>query len=236
MNSILDRTLASIVTENHEAASIFERYNLDFCCKGKRPLKEACIEKNIDAEQIAKELKALTEAGDEKQTPFEEMTEDQLIGHILLHHHFYVKQAMPTIVFHLEKVVAKHGDRHPEMVEVYNYFLELQQDFNGHLHKEEMILFPRIKEMAEAKSKGLVLPDASYIQGPVDVMEHEHDRAGEITSQIRQLTNNYTAPEGACTTFRVVIAELQAFELDLHKHVHLENNILFLKAEKLFLN
>jgi len=236
MNSILEKTLATIVTENHQAAPIFEKHSLDFCCKGKRSLNDACIEKKIDTVTIEKELTEAISTKGIKHIPFNEMTEEQLIGHILIHHHFYVKQSMPTIMNHLEKVAMKHGPHFPYMVEVFQLFAQIQQDMTSHMHKEEMILFPRIKQIATAYAEHQILPDAGFIQGPVNVMEHEHDMAGEILSKIRLLTNNYTAPEEACTTFKVVISELQAFEEDLHKHIHLENNILFPKAEKLFLN
>jgi len=236
MNSILQKTLATIVTENHQAAAIFEKYSLDFCCKGKRTLYDACVEKNINTESIENELNAALTTEAAKHLPFNEMTEEQLIGHILIHHHFYVKQSMPTIMNHLEKVAMKHGPHFPFMVEVFQLFAEIQQDMTSHMHKEEMILFPRIKQIATASAEQKPLPDSGFIQDPVNVMEHEHDMAGIIMSKIRVLTNNYTAPEGACTTFKVAISELKAFEEDLHKHIHLENNILFPKAEKFFLN
>ena len=236
MNSILQKTLATIVIENHQAAAIFEKHSLDFCCKGKRTLYDACTEKNIDTLSIEKELNEAISTEGSKHIPFSEMTEEQLIGHILIHHHFYVKQSMPTIMNHLEKVAMKHGPHFPYMIEVFQLFAEIQQDMTSHMHKEEMILFPRIKQIATASAEHQTLPDVGFIQGPVNVMEHEHDMAGDIMSKIRVLTNNYTPPEEACTTFRVVISELQAFEEDLHKHIHLENNILFPKAEKFFLN
>ncbi len=234
MNTILEKTLATIVTENHQAASVFEKYNLDFCCKGKRSLHEACTEKNVSAEDITKEIEAIISAPNNKHLPFTEMTEEQLVTYILIHHHFYVKQSMPTIISHLEKVAYKHGERYNYMITVFQLFQEIQQEMIMHMHKEEMILFPRIKEISSAKMNGQPLPNADFITGPIQVMEMEHDHAGEIMQQIKQLTTNYTPPEGACTTFKVVLNELQAFEEDLHQHVHLENNILFPKAMSTF--
>ena len=71
---------------------------------------------------------------------------------------------------------------------------------------------------------------ANFIIAPISVMETEHEHVGDILYKIRKLTSNYAIPEGACTTFKVVLAELKEFEDDLHEHVHLENNILFPKA------
>ena len=234
MTNISEQTLASIVTQNHQAVPVFEKHNLDFCCKGKRTLSEACVEKGLPVEVLLKELEAVTENEKQSQMPFTEMDAEQLIGYIIIHHHFYVKQSMPLIYSHLEKVAAKHGSRYPYMQKVFELFGMIKDEMTMHMQKEEMILFPRIKEIENLfnNNQPTNISDG-YITGPVNVMEAEHEHAGKILDEIRQLTNNYTAPEDACTTFKVSLAELKEFEKDLHKHVHLENNLLFPKAEKM---
>lgn len=234
MTNISEQTLASIVTQNHQAVPVFEKHNLDFCCKGKRTLSEACVEKGLPVEVLLKELEAVTENEKQSQMPFTEMDAEQLIGYIIIHHHFYVKQSMPLIYSHLEKVAAKHGSRYPYMQKVFELFGMIKDEMTMHMQKEEMILFPRIKEIENLfnNNQQTNISDG-YITGPVTVMETEHEHAGKILDEIRHLTNNYTAPEDACTTFKVSLAELKEFEEDLHKHVHLENNLLFPKAEKM---
>lgn len=230
---IKEQTLASIVTHQHQAVAVLEKYSLDFCCKGKRTLTEACSEKGLSVEEIIKELEA--SSGDEgKMMPFAEMTAEQLISYILIHHHFYLKQSMPAIADHLTKVATKHGNRFPYMVEVLQLFIRLKNEMALHMQKEEAILFPAIKEIESFyhfnQHKGL---DSNHIVDRIIEIEQDHDEAGEIMYQIRMLTNNYTIPEEACTTFKVVLAELKKLEEDLHCHVHLENNILFPLAEKM---
>ena len=98
-----------------------------------------------------------------------------------------------------------------------------------------MVLFPRIKDIENQIQEGKkVVINSSYLQSPINMMEQEHDHAGSMLAEIRNLTNNYTPPADACTTYQLSFASLQAFELDLHHHVHLENNILFPKALKMF--
>lgn len=233
MINIAQQTLATIVTNNHFTVPVLEKYDLDFCCKGKRTLADACTEKGISIEAISKELEQSSKTPTTKM-PFTDMTAEQLISYILIHHHFYVKQSMPTIIGHLEKVAAKHGDRFPNMVEVLCLFREINDEMTMHMHKEEVILFPRIKEVVaqqEAHQHSNLAP--GYIAAPIQVMELEHEHAGDVLYKIRSLTNNYTPPEGACTTFQVSLAELKEFEEDLHRHVHLENNLLFPLAEKM---
>jgi regulator of cell morphogenesis and NO signaling len=232
MINIAQQTLATIVTNNHNAVPVLEKHHLDFCCKGKRTLEEACREKGLSVTAISDELEITRATPPRNKMPFNEMTAEQLISYILIHHHFYVKQSMPTILAHIEKVATKHGERFPYMIEVLYLFKAIQEEMTTHMQKEEMILFPRIKEVA-ASTAHMNLSEV-YIAGPVKVMEEEHDHAGEILYKIRTLTDNYTPPAEACTTFQVCLAELKAFEEDLHRHVHLENNLLFPLAENLF--
>jgi regulator of cell morphogenesis and NO signaling len=232
MKDIAQQTLAEIVTHNHEAALLLEKYELDFCCKGKRTLADACREKDLSTEKIAEELNQIAEGINPHQMPFNEMTTEQLIGHILIHHHFYVKQTMPQISNHLEKVAIKHGDRFPWMRDVYHVFSTVREEMTHHMQKEEMILFPVIRNAENFSKNKDAAAENRFIPGAISVMESEHDAAGELMLSIRKLTNNYQEPEGACTTFKVSLAELKAFEEDLHQHVHLENNILFPMAKK----
>jgi regulator of cell morphogenesis and NO signaling len=236
MTNIAEQTLATIVTNNHATVPVLEKFDLDFCCKGKRTLADACAEKGISIEAISEELERSSSIVPDKM-PFTEMTAEQLISYIIIHHHFYVKQAMPAISGHLEKVAMKHGSRFPFMVEVLCLFKEINEEMTLHMHKEEVILFPRIKEVAAMNNAHQHnISGSGYIAAPIQVMELEHDHAGETMHKIRKLTNNYTPPADACTTFQISLAELKEFEEDLHRHVHLENNMLFPLAEKMLEN
>ena len=237
MTNIAEQTLAAIVTGNHFAVPVLEKYHLDFCCKGKRTLAQACTEKGLSVETISTELEQTVKTAQSSSMPFTAMTAEQLISYILIHHHFYVKQSMPTIIGHLEKVAQKHGEHFPYMVKVLTLFNEINQEMTAHMQKEEMILFPRIKEVEAlfTANQNRKLSEG-YISEPIQVMENEHDHAGGILYEIRQLTNTYTAPDDACTTFKVSLAELKEFEEDLHRHVHLENNLLFPLAEKMLIH
>ena len=234
MTELMTKSLAQIVNDNHKAAAVFEKYDLDFCCKGKRSLQDACVEKSLPVDRLLSELQA-TNPGSEPPVDFGSMTLTQLTDYIVSKHHAYVRSEMPQIHAYLQRVATKHGDRHPEMREVFELFSVIKNEMEGHMDKEELILFPRIEAAEEgAQSKEVSKMNVLYVQGPIQVMETEHELAGQLMSEIRQLTGNYTPPGDACTTFRLSLAALQAFEVDLHRHVHLENNILFPKAIELF--
>lgn len=230
MNELLNKTISQIVTDYHQTAPVFEKYGIDFCCKGKRPLVEACTEKALNKEEILAELNNAIES-QTSSADFNAMSLTALADYIVRTHHTYVKFNMPQIYNYVMKVATKHGDRFPFMQEVLQLFSEVQDDMTQHMLKEERVLFPRIKQL---EAEGALNIPVEYYTGPINVMEEEHDHAGNLLYQIRELTNNYTAPEGACTTFRLSLASLQAFEADLHQHVHLENYILFPKAIELY--
>lgn len=236
MNEIKTKSLAQIVNNNHRAASVFEKYHLDFCCKGKRTLQQACNEKDLKIEDVVADLKTTEQRSSDKVTiNYDTLSLARLSEYIVMTHHSYVKKEMPQILSYLQKVASKHGDRHPELLKVFELFAAVKEEMELHMQKEELILFPRIKEMENMVAEGNVIRiNHTYLRSPINMMEQEHDHAGEMLAEINRLTDNYHPPADACTTYKLSFAALQAFEMDLHQHVHLENNILFPKALQLF--
>jgi regulator of cell morphogenesis and NO signaling len=235
--SISSLSLAQLVNSNHQAASVFEKYHLDFCCKGKRSLEQACLEQQLPVSQVTEELeKVFADNGKQEIIDFDKMNLAQLCDYILQTHHAFVKNEMPQIYAYLQKVSSKHGERHPELYKIFQTFAAVKEEMEGHMRKEELVLFPRIKELqklADNENTNLQL-SIGYLQSPITIMEQEHDHAGSLLNDIRVFSNDYTPPQDACTTYRLSFAALKAFELDLHQHVHLENNILFPKAIEVF--
>lgn len=236
MSELNSKSLAQIVNNNHRAAAVFEKYHLDFCCKGKRTLEQACNEKDLKIEEIIADLESAEQSANENTAiNFNEMTLGQLSEYIVMTHHSYVQKEMPQILSYLQKVASKHGDRHPEMWKVLALFVAVKEELEQHMKKEEEILFPRIQETEKWVNEGKEIHIShTYLLSPVKMMEQEHEHAGELLAEINKLTDNYQPPAEACTTYKLSFAALQAFELDLHQHVHLENNILFPKALQLF--
>lgn len=228
------KTLAQIVNENHQTAAVFEKYGLDFCCKGKRSLQTACDEKQLSSTEIAEELTSIINMHVKPVVDFDMMSLKDLANYIVSTHHAYVKQEAPQILAYLHKIASKHGERHDELYQVFEAFDKLKAEMDDHMRKEELVLFPRIvglETFQEQYDSGVSI---EYIQSPVSVMEHEHEDAGTLLEVLRQLTNNYQPPADACTTYRLAFAALKSFETDLHQHIHLENNILFPKSLQLF--
>jgi regulator of cell morphogenesis and NO signaling len=235
MNDLTTQSLAQIVNKDYRAAAILEKHHLDFCCKGKRSLQKACEEAAISVERVLADLGQLAASNDRPpSSPFDHLSLAQLCDYIVNTHHSYVKNEMPAIFQYLSKVVSKHGDKHPELQQVLQLFTAVKTEMEQHMEKEELVLFPRIKDVENRLLSGEQLNlDSTYLLAPIVIMESEHDHAGTALDEIRKLTNDHLPPIGACTTFRLSYNALQAFEADLHHHVHLENNILFPKALKM---
>jgi len=221
-------TLAEIVKSDFRSARIFENYSLDFCCRGNRTIKEAAEEKGLNAEKILSEVSECCPDNNETKDS-EKWNLDELVNHILDKHHTYVKQMLPVVTAHSQKVKEVHGANHPEVVQIADIFERVQSDLEMHMLKEERMLFPAIIRLTECEKNNspMEVPPFGSVSNPISVMEREHTEAGEELYQIRELSGNYNPPEDACTTYRVLFQELREFEEDLHRHIHLENNILF---------
>jgi regulator of cell morphogenesis and NO signaling len=229
------KTVKDYVLEDFRSASIFEKYGLDFCCGGGKTVEEACAKKGIAFEDVKLELDNLElyGKGEGIKDRFQDWSLSFLAEYIINNHHHYVRQVTPTILTHADKVAHVHAERWPYMIQVAEVFADLVSELTSHMYKEEAILFPRLRTL-EVEHLGDSFNSSHgfprTLGGPISQMMIEHDAAGEMMQRIRTLTNNITLPEGGCTTFRTLLAELEAFEKDLHQHVFLENNILFPKA------
>jgi len=227
-----EATIGELVAKDYRKAQVFKKLGIDFCCGGKKTLTEACTKKGIDIHKVEAELAAIDGQPTVTSQNFQQWEPDFLSDYIINTHHRYVKESIPFLSEIAQKVARVHGEGHPELVKVAEVFDRVARDLSLHLIKEENILFPYIKEMVNAGKIGAPLPLSHFgqVNKPIQVMEMEHEGAGEDLSEIRELTNNYQLPEDACTSYRILFRKLEEFENDLHQHVHLENNILFPKA------
>lgn len=234
MHPTPDTTIRDIVSADFRAAAVFQSYGIDFCCKGARAVGVACAEAGIPVERVLEDVAAACGASQAGAPRYGAWDIPMLTTYIVGNHHTYVREAIPTLLAHTAKVARVHGERHPELKEVARIFADVAEEMESHMFKEEQVLFPYLLALARA-GMSADLPPAPFstIASPIDVMELEHEHAGDAMARIRTLTSGYQPPEDACATYRVCLQELAAFETDLHAHVHLENNILFPKALRL---
>ncbi|WP_412476945.1 iron-sulfur cluster repair di-iron protein [Flavobacterium sp. TBRC 19031] len=233
MNALEQITVGEFVAGDFRTAAVFSKYGIDFCCKGNRTLEEVCEKKGLDVYSIQDELNAVLESKSDNNIDFKSWPIDLLIDYIEKTHHRYVEEKSTALLFYLDKLCKVHGQRHPELFEIGLHFKICATELAQHMKKEELILFPFVKKMFNAlrDRESIEQPHFGTVNNPIAMMQDEHENEGERFRIIAKLTDNYNPPVDACETYRVTFAMLKEFEQDLHKHIHLENNIVFPKAQ-----
>lgn len=226
MNTIEQKPIGEIVAEDYRTAFIFKNFGLEYCCGGKKSLAEACASKSVAVEDVLKEIESAKQHHAEENR-YNEWSPSFLIDYIVNNHHKYVQEKLPFILFLASKVARVHGSERPELVQMYQLVQALNDEMINHLTKEETHTFPMVKQLENegipSKSEDLLISE----------LEDEHEAAGNIMEQLSALSNGFQFPEGACSSYQIYFKTLQEFQDDLHKHVHLENNVLFSKVEDL---
>jgi regulator of cell morphogenesis and NO signaling len=236
MNNTLEQTVRQIATQNPRSIRAFETLGIDYCCGGNRTLADACAHAKVSVERAMELLDKGNRPDETSETAgLDAWTSAQLrtlTGHIVQQHHRYVREETPRVEGLFGKVVARYGAAHPEIKQLSELFAAMTQELAAHMLKEEQVLFPYVERMEAARETHTPLPDAFFgsVSRPIAAMTADHDDAGALLARMRDLSGGYELPRGACPTYTALYHGLQEFERDLHRHVHLENNILFPRA------
>jgi len=226
------QTVREIALEQPSSIRVFERYGIDYCCGGRKPLAEACAAGKLEVDTVIAALEAAAKTAAPIVQDWTEASLEKLSGHIVATHHTYVKRELPRLAELALKVVARHGATKAELPVIQASLARLDEELTQHLAKEEAILFPYIVSLERAIAEGGAKPHGCFgtVANPVAMMTQEHDAAGVVLAEIRQLSHNFVTPADACPTYHAFYDGLKDFEQDLHQHIHLENNILFPRA------
>ncbi len=224
VNHLLDPntcTVADLVRIDYRTAEVFRQYGIDFCCGGKKPVSQAVVEKGLDPAQVWNHIESSISAPAKGSDADISSWPVSLMCHYIVDiHHAYIRRTMPSLLQFSAKVARVHGPSDPRLVELGRVIEEMDAALADHLATEEEVLFPAIRSSHGADEGGLDL---------IDQMESEHDTVGALMAEARKLTDGFTPPDWACNTYRVLFATLEDFERDLHRHVFLENHVLFPK-------
>jgi len=235
METLERTTIGEYVAKDFRTAAVFSKHGIDFCCKGNRTIEEVCDQKKITKTNLLNELNMVLTTKNDSAIDFNSWPLDLLVDYIEKTHHRYVEEKTTILLPFLDKLCKVHGNAHPELSQINELFKGCAGELAQHMKKEELILFPFIKKLVRAtiSNDTIEKPHFETIENPIAMMMHDHDTEGERFRKIAELSQNYTLPADACNTYKVTFAMLKEFEEDLHKHIHLENNILFPKATKL---
>ncbi len=216
----LSTTVGELAASRPSSTRVFFRRGIDFCCGGGKTLEEACLRRGLDPREVLAEIQKELAPGETDATAWTERSQTELVHHIVGYYHEPLRQELRRLQLMALKVLRVHGEKDPErLTELANVFGALKDELEPHMEKEERILFPWILS-------GRPVPQG----GPIERMMFEHEQAGQLLEQLRELTNRYEVPPGACNTWRALWNGLEALDRDLREHIHLENNILFPRA------
>ncbi len=220
-------TVGEIVVQHPLLARVFERVGIDYCCGGRRTLGSVCAAQGLDPAALAAELEtAARTSGAPPALDVANLPLIALADHIEQTHHQALREQLPALLEKADRVATKHGWRDPRLLEVAGEVRVLADDMFQHMAREELILFPLVRELERT---GLP-PAGGGLAFPIRQMEAEHDSAGGAMTRLRTLTDGFSPDAEACNTHRALLAGLEWLESDLHQHVHKENNVLFPRA------
>jgi len=224
-------TIGQIAVKDLRKAEVFKKYGIDFCCGGKKTVREVCQEKGIDATKVEQELQHVNTNNKMDNNAYNEWGLDFLADYIVNTHHRYVRKYLPELRGYASKVAQVHGDRHPELLEIQKLVETINTELSEHMVEEENVLFAYVKKIVNAKNTNQPLDkEGKDLSALIEGLEKEHDFVGRCLDKIRALSNDYAIPDDACASYKLLFKMIQEFEDDLHIHIHLENNILFPKA------
>ena len=236
MLNVQGKTVREIALEMPITTRVFEEFKIDYCCHGDTLFDEACRNAGALPDVVNQKIDLIVGASSASAgESFAEMPLNDLIDHILDKHHVYTRQEMAHLTPLMAKVASRHGDHYGYLLELKELFAAVCDDLEPHMLKEEMVLFPYIRDLEYRLSNDLTAPFPAFgtVRHPISMMAVEHEEVGELLSRMRGITGDYALPDGACPSFTALYHRLEAFERDIHQHIHLENNLLFPRSVEL---
>ena len=231
MQTFTAKTIREIALEAPQTTRVFEEFKIDYCCGGRKPFSDACRDAGLDPQQVARKIdEALQEhASRNGNSRQDDRSASELIDYIISKHHVFTVQEIERLKPLMEKVCLRHGEQHPELFKLQTIFLALSDSLIPHMRKEEAVLFPYIQGLYASRANATSAPAPHFgtVENPIRMMMADHEDDGERLRLMREISGDYTLPEGACPSFTALYAGLEDLEKDLHRHINLENNVLF---------
>ncbi|WP_188206324.1 iron-sulfur cluster repair di-iron protein [Alkalibacillus aidingensis] len=232
MQTITERSIVSdIVSDLPKTSDLFRKHKIDFCCRGKVPLKDACEKRGLDVKGVISQLEDIQQFSKQyNEMKPKSMDEELLINYIQLKHHRYLKDELPALAPYIKRVSKVHGPKQPHLIEIAKIYEELSSQLLEHTAIEDEQLFPSIKEFISQPS----IEAFERLQSQFKTIEKAHEKTSELLTELREATDNFTPPASACGTYQLIYKRLADIEKDTFDHIHLENNVLFDKVKSEF--
>ncbi|OWA37555.1 iron-sulfur cluster repair di-iron protein [Saccharibacillus sp. O16] len=230
MNTVNANTWVSdIVSEMPRTGDLFRELRIDFCCGGKMPLHQAAGERGLNTEEVLGRIAAIAQEEQERQELKPSSLEPEaLIAHIQNKYHAALREELPALTPYVTKLARVHGGHRPYLLRVQEIFSLLKKELLKHTEDEDQHVFPLLTSYFASPSP----ESAKALKPHLTELESEHEAAGDLLKELREITSHFVPPMDACGTHRLVLNRLEALEKDTFEHIHLENNVLFEQARQ----
>jgi regulator of cell morphogenesis and NO signaling len=226
MKRLEEMTVGEVAAQSAASARVFEKHGITFCCAGQISVADACLARGLDPAELFHELEQARDFGENSLADWQAASVGSLIDHIVDRHHAYLKTQLPAIQARLEEVLRRYSARHRDVLNpLFACFRGMREELDARLMQQETVLFPLLRGL----DRDGALPHHPAGSGPdaIQILMEGHDKTAQALAEMRRLTANYTPPIEADDAFRMLYHDLRELEIDLHRHFHLENNILF---------
>jgi len=228
------QTIGEIASRQPSTIQVFERHGIKYCCHGDDTLGAACGTLALPVEDVLRELSKSVETSTVERALWVDPILEALIGHLLRNSEVRTQHCLAQLQLLASEVGSCHLKEQPNAVQVARLTTILVHEVSSHLSEEAHSLFPKIRQLELAyvgESAEKSLPDG--VLPAIARMEREHDSVGHLLSRIRELTGNYDAAAAGCASYRQLCQKLEDFDHGIRRAIHLENNILFMRASQL---
>lgn len=219
-------SIGEIAVKYPQTIPCLDRWNLEFCCGGDRPLSLVCEEAGVSFERLVADLVAVSDDGPEidwSDRPLLELTR-----RLIDHYHVRTREELSSLEVLSMKALSNHAGKNPELGRVRRLVDALMSDIFPHMLKEETILFPWVERLCAVDAGDEIdRPFFGSVRNPVNMMALEHEYVDELLAELRHLTHGYEAPEMNCSTVDALYSSMRRFDLHTKLHIHLENNVFF---------
>ena len=235
--NILDEKIGDVLNKFPITKVFFDKYNIDYCCNGRKELKASLEELNILNQTVINEL--INYVNQSKQfvpsnsdqvidsTNLIKKNSEEIIDFIINKFHEELRKTLPEINTLLLKIMRAHIHNHKDLFwKIHELTSEIETIFDGHLILEEELIFkPMIKF-----NHGEISTNSEEYKTMINCINeamNEHFTIGPALKELAKLTYNYTIPEDACETVKKVYRKMHILQDNILAHTQVENNILF---------
>ena len=224
-----NKSLSELIEENPKYLLVLQKMGLDSDTALGLSLGDICYVRGISPNDLQIQLDACVS---QSKLLDERVLADygipELVGYILFTHHDYMSKELPRLERLLESAVLKDCENHPELFELKSMFHRFKESFLRHMREEERLLFPFYLLVASWE-KAPVL-DEEGIEMLIGVVRYEDEEIHRDLNRIRERTREYHIPADAGEEYRKWIGDMRLLEIDLQRHIRVENRILFPKV------